>query len=159
MIAVHTRNLGVLRALVGGRDGRADAALRAQAETLRGAHFGVAVWRASTLDDIAIEMLCGLINDLNRETRFAGLPLAAGGNATGVMEAAAALCGFPVRVGFARGFAEHDPWRFDARRMIAEGEADAALWLSATDPTVPPWGDAIPTIALTCPGRGVRGAA
>lgn len=152
VITVDPRDLGVLRALAGGRPVRADPKLREQADALLGAHFGVAVWRASTLDDIAVEMLCGLVEDLNRTTRFAGLPLGAGGNATGVMGAAAALCGFPARAGFARGFAEHDPWRFDARRMIADGEADAAIWLSATDPAAPPWGDAIPTIALTAAG-------
>lgn len=152
VIEVGVRDVGVLRALVGGRPVRADPKPREQADALLGAHFGVAVWRASELDDIAVETLCGLIEDLNRATRFAGLPLGAGGNATGVMAAAAALCGFPARVGFARGFAEHDPWRFDARRMIADGEADAALWLSATDPRSPPWGNAVPTIALTAAG-------
>lgn len=152
VIAAEARNLGALRALVNARPMRADAAQQKQADALRGAHFGVAIWRASALDDIAVETLCGLIDDLNRHTRFAGLPIGPGGNATGVMDATAALCGFPVRVGFARGFAEHDPWRFDARRMIAEGEADAALWLSATDALAPPWDDAVPTIALTVAG-------
>lgn len=152
VIEVGAQELGVLRALIGGRLVHASPKLREAADALLGTHFGVAIWRASTLDDIAVEMLCGLIEDLNRATRFAGLPLSAGGNATGVMDVAAALCGVPVRVGFARGFAEHDPWRFDARRMIAEGEADAALWLSATDSFAPPWGDAVPTIALTAGG-------
>ncbi len=78
-------------------------------------------------------MLCGLIDDLNATTRFAGLPLAAGGNAEGVHAGAGvADSGFPVRVGFRDGRGRgHDPWRYDAARIGDSGEADLALWIDA----------------------------
>jgi formylmethanofuran dehydrogenase subunit B len=60
--------------------------------------------------------------------------------------------GLPPRTGFAGGAPQHDPWRFDAERLIASGEADVALWLSAFSPSAPPWGDAVPTIALVRQG-------
>ena len=78
-----------------------------------------------------IEMLFGLIDDLNAHTRFTGLPLAPGDNAAGVMQACGWMTGFPMRTGFGRGYPEHDPWRFDATRLVESGEADCALWISA----------------------------
>lgn len=147
--------LGVLRALIGGRPVRDDArtaALRGHGEALTAARFGVAVWSAASLDETAIEMLCGLIDDLNKTTRFSGLPLDPGGNAAGVMQTAAWRTGFPVRTGFGRGYADHDPWRFDAVRMVESGEADAALWVSAIDPIPPPWHRHVPLVALVALG-------
>lgn len=153
--------LGVLRALLGGRPVAPDApeaeALGRCAAALAAARYGVAVWSASAMDELAIEMLCGIIDDLNATTRFAGLPLAgggneAGGNATGVVQAAGWLTGFPVRTGFARAVPEHDPWRFDAARLAASGEADAALFVSALGAAPPSWTGNLPTVALAAPG-------
>jgi formylmethanofuran dehydrogenase subunit B len=148
--------LAALRARVAGRPvaglKRLDRQLAGLAETLRGAHYGVAVWSAAALDPLCIEMLCGLIDDLNGTTRFAGLPWAAPDNAAGVAQAAAWRTGFPLRVGFGRGAPEHDPWRFDAARMIEAGEADAAVWVSACSPAAPPWRRAVPTVALVAEG-------
>ena len=155
VIHLDARELGILRALIGKRPVRDDArteTLAAHAEALSGARFGVAIWRAADLDELAIEMLCGLIDDLNKTTRFAGLPLDPGGNATGVIQAAAWRSGFPMRTGFGRGYPEHDPWRFDAVRMVESGEADAALWVSAIEKMAPPWTRAVTTIALTAAG-------
>jgi formylmethanofuran dehydrogenase subunit B len=145
--------LGLLRALAAGRPVAADdAKLRACAETLAAAQFGVAVWSARALDEMAIEMLCGLIDDLNARTRFAGLPLAPGGNVAGVVQAAAWTTGFPPRTGFARATPEHDPWRFDATRMIEAGEADAVLWVSALAAEPPGWQRRLQTVALVAAG-------
>jgi formylmethanofuran dehydrogenase subunit B len=145
--------LGLLRAFVAGRPVAADdAKLRACAATLASAQFGVVVWSASTLDEMSIEMACGLIDDLNARTRFAGLPLAPGGNAAGVVQAAAWATGFPPRTGFARATPEHDPWRFDATRMVETGEADAVLWISALAAEPPAWKRRLPTVALVVAG-------
>jgi formylmethanofuran dehydrogenase subunit B len=114
---------------------------------LKRAKFGVAVW--SGLDALAGEMLSGLVSDLNATTRFSGLPLAPADNATGVMQACGWMTGFPMRTGFARGYPEHDPWRFDAQRMVDSGEADCAVWISAYRAAPPSWSRAIPLIALT----------
>jgi formylmethanofuran dehydrogenase subunit B len=118
------------------------------AEVLKNARFGVAVWGGDEFDSLAIEMLHGLIRDLNNTTRFSGLPLGCDSNAAGVVQTSGWMTGFPVRTSFGRGFPEHDTWRFDATRMIESGEADAALWISAYGPEAPPWKKNIPLVAL-----------
>lgn len=124
--------------------------------TLRAARFGVAVWSSMDLGSLAIEMLCGLISDLNATTRFSGLPLAPGDNAAGVLQVCGWMTGLPMRTGFGRGYPEHDPWRFDARRLVVSGEADCGLWISAYRRSPPAWDEAIPTIALTAEGTVFR---
>jgi formylmethanofuran dehydrogenase subunit B len=121
------------------------------ANVLKGARFGVAVWGGDGLDSLSIEMLHGLILDLNKTTRFSGLPLGASANASTVVQTSGWMTGFPVRTSFGRGFPEHDTWRFDATRMIESGEADAALWISAYGPEAPPWKKNIPLVALASP--------
>src|ERR1700742_2490313 len=112
------------------------------------ARFGVAVWSAAELDELTIEMLCGLVKDLNDNTRFSGLPLAPPDNAAGVQQVSGWMTGFPMRTGFARGYWEHDPWRFDATRLVDSGEADCALWISAYGAHAPVWTRKLPLIAL-----------
>lgn len=144
--------LGALRALVKGRTLAAPPELAALAERLHGARYGVAVWSAARLDAVTVEMLCGLIDDLNATTRFAGLPLPAAGNAVGVAHALAAATGFPFRVALHAGMPRHDPWRYDATRMVESGEADAVLWLDAFGLGPPPWQGRVKLVALAPPG-------
>jgi formylmethanofuran dehydrogenase subunit B len=80
------------------------------------------------------------------------LPLAPGDNADGVLQVCGWTTGFPMRTGFGRGYAEHDPWRFESARLVAAGEVDCALWISAYQETAPDWVETIPTIALAGPG-------
>jgi formylmethanofuran dehydrogenase subunit B len=142
--------LAVLRAHLAGRAaGKIAKPMAELAGALQAARFGVAVWSAQALDELTIEMLFGLLKDLNATTRFTGLPLASGDNAFGVQQACGWMTGFPVRTGFGRGYPEHDMWRFDARRLAQSHEADCALWVSAYRPTAPDWKTAIPTIALS----------
>jgi formylmethanofuran dehydrogenase subunit B len=146
--AVARRPVGVLPV--------AAKALAATAAQLQSARFGVAIWSAAALDALTIEMLCGLVKDLNATTRFSGLPLPPADNALGVLQACGWMTGFPPRTGFGHGIAEHDPWRFDARRLVESGEADCVLWISAYRPAAPPWTRDLPTIALTGDGAGFR---
>jgi len=145
--------LAALRATIAGRSiGPAPVgakALATAAAQLAAARFGTAVWSAATLDALAIEMLCGLVNDLNANTRFSGLPLPPRDNALGVLQACGWLTGLPPRTGFGRSIPEHDPWRFDGVRLVGSGEADCVLWISAYRAAPPPWRRAVPTIALT----------
>ncbi len=148
--------LAALRAIVAGRrtslDETAAAPLCTLAASLTEARFGVAIWSAAALDTLAVEMLCGLIDDLNKTTRFTGLPLAPANGAEAVTQALTWTTGFPPRTGFAGTAPVHDPWRFDATRLVASGEADAAVWVSAFSPASQPWGGAVPTVALVPPG-------
>ncbi|WP_036264335.1 tungsten formylmethanofuran dehydrogenase [Methylocapsa aurea] len=121
------------------------------AEILKKARFGVAIWGEELLDRLAIEMLHGLILDLNKSTRFSGLPLGADANSTGVTQASGWMTGVPMRTSFGRGYPEHDTWRFDANRMIESGEADAALWISAYGQKAPDWKKQVPLVALVPP--------
>ena len=144
--------LAALRAKVAGRPcskRRDAAAIDRLAAELRAARFGVAMWSAAELDALTIEMLCGLVNDLNQTTRFSGLPLTPGDHAAGVLDVCGWMTGFPMRTGFCRGFPEHDPWRFETNRLVESGEADCALWISAYRAVAPEWGADLPTIALT----------
>jgi formylmethanofuran dehydrogenase subunit B len=144
--------LAALRARAGGRP-VGNTPLAAQIEALAAdlpkARFGVAVWSAAALDALTVEMLCGLVKDLNDNTRFSGLPLAPGDNAAAVQQVSGWMTGFPLRTGFGRGYAEHDPWRFDAVRLVDSGEADCALWIAATSAAAPAWQREVPLIALT----------
>lgn len=154
--------LAALRARLAGRPAGKIASLAKAIEDvatlLKAARFGVAVWSAVDLDALAIEMLCGIVADLNTETRFTGLAIPPGNNAIGVLQACGWMTGFPMRTCFGRGYPEHDPWRHDGARMMAAGEADCVLWISAYGAAAPRWPDGMPVIALTsgegAPGRG-----
>jgi formylmethanofuran dehydrogenase subunit B len=142
--------LAVLRAHIAGRQpGKVAKPVSELAAALQAARFGVAVWSAQSLDELTIEMLFGLIKDLNAKTRFTGLALAPPDNAAGAQQACGWMSGFPLRTAFARGYPEHDPWRFDARRLAESREADCALWISAYRNAAPTWSSNIPTIALS----------
>lgn len=141
--------LALLRARCAGRPvATAPKALDRVVAVLRQAKFGVAAWAPASLDALAGEMLHGLVADLNGATRFSALPLAPPDNAAGVLQACGWMTGFPMRTGFGRGAPEHDPWRFDAVRLVESGEADCALWISAYGAKAPPWSRALPTIVL-----------
>jgi formylmethanofuran dehydrogenase subunit B len=150
--------LGALRARLKGRrcgsTALSERALADLAAALGATRFGVAVWAAAALDALAIEMLAGIIDDLNATTRFCGLPLDPADNAAGVLQVCGWLSGLPMRTSFARGVAEHDPWRFAARRLIESGECDCVLWISAYGSAKPDWEQDVPMIALTAPDAG-----
>jgi formylmethanofuran dehydrogenase subunit B len=151
-------SLAALRARIAGRPcGQTPVpaeALGDLAAALTGARFGVAVWADAALDALTLDMLGGLINDLNASTRFCGLPLGPSDNAAGVLAVCAWMSGWPMRTTFARAVPEHDPWRFEARRLVDSGESDCAVWISAYRPATPDWARAVPMIALTSPQTG-----
>jgi formylmethanofuran dehydrogenase subunit B len=145
--------LAALRARLAGRALNhapvATKTLDALAADLQAARFGVAVWSAAELDALVIEMLCGLVDDLNARTRFSGLAVSPPDNAAGVLQACGWATGLPMRTGFGRGRREHDPWRFDAARLVASREADCVLWIAAYGGMAPPWHADVPMIAMT----------
>jgi formylmethanofuran dehydrogenase subunit B len=144
--------LAALRAHINGRrSGRAPVQQKTVGElaaSLKAARFGVAIWSAAQLDAPTIGMLCGLVDDLNIATRFSTIPLPPADNAMGVLEACGWLTGLPMRTAFLHGDACHDPWRFDAARLVESGEADCVLWVSAYRPIPPTWKRAVDTVAL-----------
>ncbi len=151
-------NLAALRARVKNRrianrgtarSGLPLSALDALGATLKGARFGVAVWTAESLGALEIEMLNGLVRDLNETTRFSTLPLAAPDDGVGVLAACGWKTGFPMRTGFGAGVPVHDPWRFDAERLVASEETDCVLWISAFGAAPPAMRNGVNFIALS----------
>ncbi len=125
--------LAKLRACAKRRRIEPSASVQALADVLRNAKFGVASWSASDLDPLAIEAIHGLVRDLNETTRFSTLAMAAPDNGLGVQIVCGWMTGFPLRTGFSHGYPEHDPWRFDSRRLLASGETDCIIWVSSLD--------------------------
>jgi formylmethanofuran dehydrogenase subunit B len=150
--AALAANLAALRTRVKGRPvARAQLPLSvpdALSGVVKGARFGVAVWTATSLGALEIEMLHGLVRDLNETTRFSTLPLPALDNGAGVLAACGWTTGFPMRTGFGADVPIHDPWRFDAERLVASGETDCVLWISAFGAAPPAWRSAVNFIAL-----------
>jgi formylmethanofuran dehydrogenase subunit B len=151
--------LATLRAYVAGRPAGKTCVsakqLRQISTILKQSRFGAAVWSSAELDPLVIEMLCGLVSDLNATTRFSGLPLAPADNAIGVLHVCSWMTGLPMRSSFGRGFSQHDPWLFDGHRLVPSGEVDCVVWISAYRNEPPPWRQALPTIALTAPGTAL----
>lgn len=158
--------LAALRARVRGRPAGAAVQDRVQAPdlvqdipdldglagALKAARFGVAVWSAQHLDALTTEMLCGLVDDLNAATRFSGVALPPGDNAAGVQQVCGWTTGFPLRTSLARPRAEHDPWQYRATRLVASGETDCVVWISAFRAAAPPWDGGPPAIVLAPAG-------
>ena len=128
------------------------------ARALVTAKFPVFLFSGYGADTLALEMLQGIIADLNRKSRASGLHLPASDSGWGGALASTWMTGFPPRTGFARGFAEYDPWRFNVARMIAAGEADLHLWISPTSAQRPEKSD-VKLIALAKTAEPIPGAA
>jgi formylmethanofuran dehydrogenase subunit B len=150
--ATLASNLAALRARIKGRAVAQTQiplpTLDSLAAALKGARFGLTLWTAARLGALELEMLNGLVRDLNETTRFSTLPLASPDNGAGVLAACGWMTGFPMRTGFGSGLPLHDPWRFDAERLATSGETDCALWISALGAPPPAWLGALKVIAL-----------
>lgn len=147
--------IAALRAGVAGHKIRPDAKIDRKlgniVEDLTAARFGTIIWSGETVGRLTIEMIYGLLFDLNKKTRFTGVPIGAAGNAAGVTQTSGWMTGFPMRTGFGRGYPEHDTWRFEANRLVDSGEADAALWISAYGAEPPRWKRQVPLVAIATP--------
>jgi formylmethanofuran dehydrogenase subunit B len=142
--------LSSLRARLAGRIAPAKAPdeLSDLAQALAGARFGVIVHDPGELGDLALDMLQGLVRDLNQVTRCSSLALSRDNAGRAALSLAAWTTAFAPRLSFARGEAEHDAWQFDATRLMASGECDAALWLAALSGDPAPWLRHRPAAAL-----------
>jgi formylmethanofuran dehydrogenase subunit B len=153
--------LAALRALCAGRRVSAPVAnFDLFAKALAEARFPVFLFSGHAADALALEMLQGLIGDLNATGRASGLHLTASESGWGSAQASTWMTGFPPRTGFSRGFPEYDPWRFDVARMIAAGEADCHVWISGSAERTPPKPRKdMPLVALAKTPEPVAGAA
>jgi formylmethanofuran dehydrogenase subunit B len=134
--------------------GVANERLAGLARRLQQARYGVAMFAPGLIDcpepDLALAAVLALVQDLNRETRWAALPVAGPDGVTGAFQAMLWQAGLPLRSRFAAAGPVFDPRRFETARLLASGEADLMVWISAFAPEPPP-ATAIPVIALTHP--------
>ncbi|KNZ30623.1 MAG: formylmethanofuran dehydrogenase [Methylibium sp. NZG] len=147
--------VSVLAALVARRTVRdALPALAALAARLRAARYAVLVWEAAALPAhgaLVAEGINTIVGTLNRSTRSAALPLGGSDGAATVNQVFTWLGGLPLRSRLGPAGLEHEPHRFDAARLLADGAVDALLWVASfgTEPAVPQ--AAVPRIVLGHP--------
>lgn len=125
-------------------------------DRLKNAKYAVVVWAAADFAfshaELTIQTISALIKDLNRSNRVVGLPL---GGSEGDFTSNGVLMwqtGFPFRSSFATGVPIYDPHMNSSQRLLASGEADALLWVSAYNSMRLPARVAVPTIVLAPPG-------
>ena len=132
------------------------AAIDALAERCRNAKYGVVVWAPPGLDfaggELVVDQIAGLVKDLNQTTRFAGLSLGGNEGATTAGSVSTWQSGYPLRLSFAGGAPDYDPYRYAISRMLADGEGDALVWLASFTPDVVPPPTKLPTVVLGTPG-------
>lgn len=111
------------------------AEIRQLAERLRQARYSVIIWAPGELPtangEAIIESLCNLIETLNAETRSAGFSLGGDDGGATAASVSAWLSGYPLRISYARGYAEYDPVANSTASMLAHRNTDSVVWLSA----------------------------
>ena len=133
--------------------------LVALAGQLRAARYAVLVWEPASLPAHAAlwaEMLQRLVAALNRHTRAATLALGGGDGASSVNQVFTWLSGLPLRTRAGPDGLEHEPLRFDAARLLADGAVDGLLWISSFDPSRLPPESGLPCIVLGPPAMAER---
>ncbi|MEZ5827081.1 MAG: formylmethanofuran dehydrogenase [Hyphomicrobiales bacterium] len=132
------------------------ADIDALAERCRKAKYGVVVWAPPAFDfphaEFAVDQIAGLIKDLTPTQRFAGLTLGGAEGATTAASVATWQSGYPLRVSYASGAPEYDPYRYAVARMLEKGEGDLLVWLSSYSPELAPPAAKLPVIVLGTPG-------
>lgn len=155
--------LGAIRLLLtGGRldapdiAGVARSEVAALVELLTQAAYPVFVWAPPSLNfanaDLAVLAASQLVKELNVKGRAAGLSLAGNEGAVTAGAVCAWQSGYPLRVSYAAGKPEHDPYRFAASRLIAAKETDLLIWVASISPELAPPETDVPTILLATPG-------
>lgn len=132
------------------------ANIDALAERCRKARYGVVVWAPPAFDfphaEFTVDQIAGLIKDLTPTQRFAGLTLGGAEGATTAASVATWQSGYPLRVSYASGAPEYDPYRYAIARMLEKGEGDLLVWLSSYSPELAPPTTKISAIVVGTPG-------
>ncbi len=136
--------LWALRALVKGvaveasieaETGVSLATLQDLIERMKRARFGVLLFGMGLTmtrgKHYNTEALLALARDMNGFTRFLAKPMRGHGNVTGADNVVSWSTGYPFGVNFARGYPRFNPGEFTTVDLLARGEADAALIISA----------------------------
>lgn len=140
------------------------AALAALRDRIAAARYTVVVYEPAALPGphaaLLIEALNRIVKDANRTTRAACLALGGDDGALTVNQTVTWLSGMPLRTRVSSparlaGTAplDHDPYRYRTARLLADGEADALLWIASFAPQAWPASldPALPLIVLGHP--------
>jgi formylmethanofuran dehydrogenase subunit B len=137
-------------------DGVTLAEIDALAERCRNAKYGVVVWAPPSLNfpcaELAVDQFAGLAKDLNQTTRFVGLSLGGGEGAVTAGAVCTWISGYPLRVSYASGAPDYDPYRWAIGRMLQAGEGDLLMWIASISPDLSPPATKVPAIVLGTPG-------
>jgi formylmethanofuran dehydrogenase subunit B len=131
-------------------------ALQALADRLLAARYAVVVWEPGALPDhgaLVAEALQRIVATLNRRTRAATLALGGDDGAASVNQVFTWLSGLPVRTRHGPTGLDHDPLRFDTRRLLEDRAVDGLVWISSFDPRrgPPPEAAGLPRIVMAPP--------
>jgi len=152
--------VAVLRALVKGNPIRVDsvggiavADLQGIADKLKAASYSVVTWAAGALAysqaELTVQTISEMVKDINdRNTRSSGLPLGGKEGDQTANQVCGWTTGYPARTRFSSGFPEYDPFLNDANALLANGEADALVWVQAFNVKAVPPETALPTIVI-----------
>ncbi|MFZ0791915.1 MAG: formylmethanofuran dehydrogenase subunit B [Chromatiaceae bacterium] len=151
---------GLLRGLIAGRPVRTqalrgihDGVLESLAGRLREARYSVVTWTAAELDfphaELTVQALVELVRDLNQTTRSAALPLAGTLGDITVNQVCTWQTGYPLRTGLSQGQPRHEPLLNRYSDLLARGETDLLLWVSALSRQAMPPASEVPTILLS----------
>lgn len=131
-------------------------ALQALADQLLTARYAVLVWEPGALPPhgaLIAEALQRIVATLNRRTRAGTIALGGDDGAATVNQVFTWLSGLPVRTRNGATGLEHDPLRFDTRRLLVDRAVDGLVWISSFDPRRGPPAEAagLPRIVLAPP--------
>lgn len=131
-------------------------ALAALAQRLRHAKYGVLVGAPPALpahSALIIEAVHRIVDQLNRKTRAAALWIGGGNGAATANQVFAWLSGLPVRSRAGPHGLEHEPYAFDAARLLDGAAVDALLWVSSFDADAAPPATPLPLVVLGHPAQ------
>ena len=151
--------VAALRAIISGKSliaseiaGIKTSDLESLSERLKAAKYSVVTWVSSDLNiahaELTIQNITELVIKLNAKTRSSGLPLGGSEGDYSVNQTSTWTSGYAVRSRFARKHPEYDPHHFSAEQLLANGEADALLWVSEFNPDKTPPKVNIPKIVI-----------
>lgn len=154
--------LAALRAIIAGKPLKTDnvagitrESLEQLAERLKACKYSVIAWTGSALDfphaELSIQNIVGVVQELNKTTRSAGLPLSGNDGDVTAYNVSTWISGYPFRNSYRRGFPDYDPYHYDTNRMLAEGEVDALVWINSFNQERTPPKTNVPTIVIGHP--------
>jgi formylmethanofuran dehydrogenase subunit B len=134
--------LSILLALVKGHEldcrevgGVAIEEWKALVDKMKQCKFGVICWgmgitmsRGKHFNAIAILKLA---QELNRFTKFSGMPMRGHGNVVGIQQVLTWQTGYPMSVNFSRGYPRYNPGEFSVADLVGRKEVDAAMVIAA----------------------------